>query len=246
MHRGQVRRRVHAQLVGQHPAGVLVGGQRVRLPPGRLEGAHQLAAQPLPQRVGRGQLLKLGHEPGAAAQGQVGLDPVLDGAQPQLGQPGDRRGRERRVGHVGQRRPAPQAQRLGEQRRPGDVVAVRQRRPAPPGQLLERPGIHLAGVRRQPVARRAVLDRVAAQDPAQPGHQRLDRVRRVRRGVVRPQVVGQPLDRYRAPVPDRQPDQQAAQPGSAHRHGSPGVVADLERAQHPDPHVHLPAPDCLA
>ena len=115
---GQRRGRVHAELVGQQLPGLLVHVERVALPPGQVQHPHELAAQPFAQRVRGGQFLQLRGQSGAAAEGQVRLEPVLGGGQPEFFQPGHRPGRERRVGHVGQRRAAPQPQRLAQHRRP--------------------------------------------------------------------------------------------------------------------------------
>ena len=61
--------------------------------------------------------LELADELGVPAELEVGLDPALERGEPQLLQPRDRRLREALVGDVGQRRPAPQSQRLAQERR---------------------------------------------------------------------------------------------------------------------------------
>jgi hypothetical protein len=73
------------------------------------------------------------------AQREVGVDTVLDGAQPQLVQPGGLGPGERRVRHVRERRALPQLQRAAQDR--GGllgIVPVERGAPLPgqPGELL--------------------------------------------------------------------------------------------------------------
>jgi len=75
---------VDAQFVGQQAAGPPVGGQRVGLPAAPVPRQHQLAVQPLPQRVLAGQPLQLAGERVVPAQAQVRIDPRLHCGQPQL------------------------------------------------------------------------------------------------------------------------------------------------------------------
>ena len=186
------------------------------------------------------QLLQLGHQLGTPAQGQVSIDPVFEGGQPQLRQPGDRGRRERGVRDIGQRRAAPLAQRLGQQRRGLGQAPVGQRAAPRTHLLLEGPRVYAVGVHHEPVTGRAELHGVPADRAAQPRDQRLHRVRGVGRRLTVPQVLGQPLDRDRPAVGDGEPDQQGAQPGPADGQQGPGVVTDLQRSQDADPHSRLP------
>ena len=103
---------VDAELVDQRPAGVVERRERVRLAAGVVEREHQLRAEPLAQRMAGDLRLELADQLGAAAQREIGLDPVLERRQPLLLEPRDLRLRERLVGHVGQRRAAPDRERL--------------------------------------------------------------------------------------------------------------------------------------
>jgi hypothetical protein len=58
VHAAQRRGRVDAELVGERAAAPLVGGQRVRLPAGGVQGADQAQRDRLAERVGGGQLLE--------------------------------------------------------------------------------------------------------------------------------------------------------------------------------------------
>ncbi len=236
MHRGQGGRRIDAELVGELGADVLEDGERVGLAARRAQRQHELAAQPLPQRVSVGQFPQPGHQAGALAQGQLRVDQVLGGGQPQLGQPGDRRGRERKVRDVGQRLAAPQVQRPPQQRGAARVVTAGKQLAAARHELREDGGVQLLASHREPVARRAELHAVAPGRPAQPGHQRLDRVRRVGGLAIGPQVVSQPLHRDRMALRDGEPDEQAAQPGAADGHDGAAGVPHFQRAEHADPH----------
>jgi hypothetical protein len=245
MHGGQRGRRVHAERGGERLAGVLEHAERVGLTARRVQRAHELAAQPLPQRMLGGQLLDLGNELGATAECQVGVDPVLGRGQPQLGEPGDRARGERRVGHVGQGRSAPQPQRITEQVGRGGLVSGGTAAPGQPGprrggEPLERPRVDLLGREGQPVPRRAVRDEVLAGRAPQPGHERLNGVRRIGRAVDRPQVGREAVDGHGMPVADGQPDQHAAQPGAADRQRPSGCVPHFQRAEYADADAHVP------
>ena len=133
----QLRPRIDAQLVGEHAAGRLVQVQRVGLATAGVEGAHQLRAQPLPERILRDQALQLDHDRGVLAAKQVRLDPVLHRRQPPLREVDGGGLPERQIRHVAQRRPPPQAQRPPQGVGRRGRVAGGQLPPAQLGQLLE-------------------------------------------------------------------------------------------------------------
>src|SRR5262249_62156809 len=54
------------------------------LAPGAVEGDEELSLEAFAQRVHRHERLELGQDLLVAAEGEVGLDPVLDGAQSQM------------------------------------------------------------------------------------------------------------------------------------------------------------------
>ena len=163
-------------------------GQRVCLPPGQVQHPHELAAQPFPQRVRGGQFLQLRRQPRAAAEGQVRLDPVFGRRQPELFQPGDGPGGERRVPDVGQGRAAPQSQRLAEQ---GSAAAcghqppARRGRPGPAARTCWHrpgPGPRPAGSRRGDARPSPARPRRAAGKPGPGGRWRHRPARRRPRG----------------------------------------------------------------
>ena len=68
-------------------------------------------AQPLACRMLSYERLELGDQRGVMTEREVGLDAVLERDQPQLLEPRDLVLRERLVGEIGQRRPAPERER---------------------------------------------------------------------------------------------------------------------------------------
>ena len=80
----QTPARLEAELLCEHPARLLIRLERLRLAARAIEGEHELSAQTLPQRMLADKGLELGDELGVAAEGEVGLDPLLEGSQVQL------------------------------------------------------------------------------------------------------------------------------------------------------------------
>ena len=153
---------VDAELAGQQVAGPAVGGQRVGLPAAPVQRQHQLAVQPLPQRMVPDQPVQLGGQRVMPAQRQVSVDPRLKRGQPQLLQAGRLGPGERVVGQVGQHRTAPQAQRPAQRLGGLGVPARVQRRPACGEALLEDGRVQVLAVH-------------AKQISAVPGHQDIPR-----------------------------------------------------------------------
>jgi hypothetical protein len=106
----QLGARLQPQLIAEHPACVAVRVERIRLPAGGVEGAHQLTAESLAQRVLFDQALQLGNEARTLAERELRLDPLLDRLEPKLLQPPDLRLRERLERQILQCRPTPQRQ----------------------------------------------------------------------------------------------------------------------------------------
>lgn len=238
MHGGQFRGRVDAEPVGEGAPRLLVHLQGVGLAPRRVQGAHQLAAQALAQRVRGGEGLQFGDRRGGEPGGDLGVDPVLHGGEPQFLQPRDGRVGEVGVGDVGEGGAAPQRERRAQAVRPRAGVLLG----AGGGDAaLERDRVDLAGVDPEPVARRAVLDHVPPGDAAQPGHQRLERVP-AGRGAL-PQIVQQPLGRHGAARLGRQPHEEGSQPAARDLDGPRGPVPHVERSQDADAHA-CPLPGC--
>ena len=108
----QGRPRLDAKLLDQRRPRRLVGGQRLRLPPRPVEGEHQLAAEPFPQRVLGDQALELGDELRTLAALEIGVDPPLLRRETELLEPRGLFAREGLKCEIGERRPAPQRERI--------------------------------------------------------------------------------------------------------------------------------------
>ena len=85
----QLRSRTHAELGVERQHRVAVRIERLPLATCAVEGQHQLGAKALAQRIPGDEPLELADELRPAAKRELGLDPVLDGAGPQLFETGD-------------------------------------------------------------------------------------------------------------------------------------------------------------
>jgi hypothetical protein len=106
----------------------VVDPERLGLPPGAVEGEHQLHAEALAERMLGHEPLELRDEIGVAAEREVDVDTFLERRQPQLLETAGLELHEALVGEVGKRRPAPERERPAQLRRGGDEVTVRARR----------------------------------------------------------------------------------------------------------------------
>ena len=227
--------RVHSKLVGEQFAALVVHGDRLGLASGGVQRAHELGAGTFGQRVGGEQHAELTDQAGSLTEGQVGLDPVRQHAGAQFGQPGRGRGREVRSGRVGQRLAPPGEQRVPQDPRGLDRVAVGQRAPALCGQFLERGHVDRARRHGQAVSGRVRLDHVAcpglAQLGSQPGDQRLQRVAGVAGRVLGPELPRQRAGRDDTPGVQGEQGEQHPQLAAADVDRAPRLVPHLKRAQ---------------
>jgi hypothetical protein len=97
---------------GECPAGVSVDVECFRLPPGSVEGKHQLAAKAFAQGVPPDELRELLDDVVMATEGEVSLEPLLERRQVQLLEPGDLLLGERVIGELDERRAAPERQSI--------------------------------------------------------------------------------------------------------------------------------------
>ena len=100
----QALARLQPELLGERQAALLVDVQRLGLAVRAVEREHELAAQPLAQRMPRDERLELADELGVAAEREIGLDPLFERRELQLVEARDLRLCERLVGEVGKRR----------------------------------------------------------------------------------------------------------------------------------------------
>lgn len=190
---------LETELFHQRAPRVLIGLQRLRLASTPVEGQHQLPARALAQRVAGDEGFELGDEISLASEREVGVDPFLDGRQAQLLEPGDLLRRERLECEVGERRAAPQLQRLTKQhfgvacRAFGQGgSALRQHR----GEVLR---VELSGLESEHVARRLRHEHRAAAFVREHFPKLrdvpLDDLRRSRRRPIAPNLVDQSVVR---------------------------------------------------
>jgi hypothetical protein len=226
---------IDAQLVRQPAAEALVGDERVRRSPRGRQRAHQLSVQPLTERVRGGQLVQLGDQGVARPGRQLGVDAVLGGAETQLLEPGDGRGREARVGGVGERRTSPQREPLAQQlargqRVLGKPLAAGQRHP------LEADRVDRLGLQREPVAGAVRLDHVGKQ-PAEPRDERLEGIGGRAGRIAVPDRVDELAGEHHPVGVQREPDQQRPQPRPDHGDGLAEADPQFERAENADSEI---------
>ena len=100
-----------------------VAGERLCLAAAAVEGEHQLASQLLTQRLRLDEGLQLGDEPLVLTERELGLDPAAEHLEPELREPPGRGGREGLAAELGERRAAPERERLAvEPRSLGGVL----------------------------------------------------------------------------------------------------------------------------
>ena len=116
----ELRPGLDARLLDERLPRLAIDLERLGLALAAVEGEHQLPGEPLSSAVTGDELLQLADERGVAPGGQVGLHAQLERGQPLLLEPRDLRLRERLEGHVGERGPAPERQRLAQDR-PGPL-----------------------------------------------------------------------------------------------------------------------------
>ena len=136
--------------------------------------------------------------------------------------------RELLAGQVGQRRPAPEPERL--------VIRPRV------DELLEPLGVELAGLDPREIAGRTRHDPVGAERLAQRVDVHLQRRARVRRRVLAPDRVDQPFGGDGAIRAEQQDCEHGAGPPAAERHGLADVVHHLQRPEQPELHDPLEPP----
>jgi hypothetical protein len=104
----EVRPRLHAHLVHERVACVAIGLQRSRLPAAAVQREHPLRVQALAQRLLLDERADPRRDFVMSPGGQVGVDRQLRRLHAQVLEPPDRVRSEGLVGHVRQRRPAPE------------------------------------------------------------------------------------------------------------------------------------------
>ena len=224
---------LETELRDHRPPRVLIGRQRIGLPARAVEREHQLLAEAFAERILGDEALQLRDGGRVTSEREVGLDPVLDRAQPELLEPPDLALSEVLVRELGQCRPPPQAERLTKEIVRPRRVALLQRAPPFSRELLEPHEVEGRALERQAVAGRLRLEQVLL------GPERLSERRDVvtddlagsRRRSLAPQVVDDPVGRDHLARVEQQKREERPMLRAAELN-LPTFVDDLERSEH--------------
>ena len=183
---------LHAKLIHQHPAGLLVGSQRVGLTATAVQGQHPQHGEPLPQRLRSAPPGQLTHQLRVPAQRQASLGAPLRRLQLQFRKRRDLLPRQPLTPRIGERRPPPQPKRLPQPPERHRPVPAPHRRPAVAAQPGEKPQVQLILGDLQPVPRPAGDDLPprGSQPKPQPFHVVPDRGRCLVRRLPVPDDLG--------------------------------------------------------
>jgi hypothetical protein len=176
--------------------------------------------------------LQLADQVGVAAARQVGVDALLERGEPQLVQPCDLGLRERLVGEVGERRAAPQRERLAQLL--GRAGGLRPARLA--AQPLEQREVQLVALHVEHVAGRARGQPLGAELAPQAHDVALDALGHGGRRRLSPQVGDQPVGRDDL-VGAQQQDRQQGALLDASEHERPVLLDNLQGSEEPELHV---------
>ena len=157
----QLAARFDAQAADERVARVPVGGERLGLAAGAVQREHVLAPEALPERLGGDEGLELADQLRVAAEGEVGLDPLLERVQTELLEPCDLALDELLVTEIGERRAAPEPERVAQAGGRQRSVAIRERAPPVGEQALEAQRIELIGLEAEHIPRRPCDEQVA-------------------------------------------------------------------------------------
>ena len=232
---------VDAQLLGDGVPGLAVDLERLGVPPGAVQGAHQQQPQALPERMVRQQPAQLGDGLVVPAEGEFGRDPQFVGAEAEFGKPFGLRLDQRRRRDVGQRTAVPQGEGLGQPA--GRLLRVPggERPPAVPHHGLEQQRVRVVPAHPELIAGGAGNQQVpvgVVHQAAQPEHVDADQVGRPGRRVIPPELADQGVGGHDLP----RVDQQRGQHGTPLGGPDPQPVfpgPDLNRPEQTEPH-HYP------
>ncbi len=235
--------RLDAQFLGQRAARVAVDGKGVRLTPAPVQRQYQLRTKPLPQRVLAHERLQLTGQLRVAAQGQVSVDPVREGGDPLLVQPGDRDLRERLIADVGEGRATPHLQRAAQRARGVSGFVAGQLGAAGLHQRLEPVGIDPAGRQLQGVSAGHAGDHLRSrpgqragtcQRAPEPGDSQLESVARIPGPPVPPERLRGHVGGHDVIAAGEQQRQQHQRAPAGDLEPRAGCRACLDRAEQAD------------
>jgi hypothetical protein len=226
----QLDARLNADLIDEPPPRHHKGIERLGLTARPVQRKHPLGTQALAQRVLLDQPLQLAQRLLLAPRRELGVHRQLGRAQPQLVKPADLDPGERLVRDVGQRRTAPQRERLARQTVGGVAGGLLD-------ETLEARDVN--GVRGDPQLVAAPtgqdLGPVACQQATQLRHVQLHHLRSRRRRGVAPETTHEAVDRDRSVRLQGEHGQHRSLLGGTQR-DRPVVDGRLDRPE--QPHVH--------
>ena len=225
----ELRTGLDPELVDERAARVAVRRERIGLSARPVEREHQLRAEPLPQRMPRDEQLQLRHELGVDLELEIGRDPILEYAQPQILQAMDVVLREVLQLRVGKRPASPESKRLAEHGRPPLGLFL----PRRAEDVLETGEIELTSIKREHVAVRPCLEETGSQQLSQLRDGVLEGRRRSSRRMLSPELIDETLSRDRLVRPQEQQRQQRALVATAERQCLL-PVAHLEGTEDPE------------
>ena len=227
----QLRRGVEAELVGEREPGGPVDLERLGLAAAAVQRKHQLAAQPLAQRMEGDELLQLADDRSVPAERELCVDPLFLGSDAQLVETRRLEPGEFLLLEVGERRAAPEVERLAQQpRRRGGL-----RRSRLLQEPLEAVAVDRVATDREPVAGRVSDEHVAADQLAQRRDGVLERPGCGGGRALTPEVRDEPVGRHDLARPQRQCRQERTLLPARQR-DDPVAVQGLERAEQADLH----------
>ena len=232
----QLRARIQAELVGEHPPGVAEGTQRVRLTARAVQGQHQLAPQALAERCGPNRPVEVGDQVGVATHRQQGVETVFAGGRPQFLQAARGRHHRRHITELHERITTPQSERLVEAANRGAGSTRAECRPPVLDQPFESNRIDILRHDRQRIPGRPRDDHVCSHRATELEDGDLQRISRLLRRPVTPQIVDQTLGRHDGPGPEREQREQRALAAARHPDRPPVVAANLQGAE--KAHLH--------
>ena len=240
----QMLRGLDAELVGELLPERLVRVERLGLAARPVERQHQLLPQPLPQGVARGERVELGNEHRMPAERQICVDPLLEEPEPHLLEPGGF-GRRERLVQLGERRPAPERQRLCEDSGRVRRIPARERRTSLAGKALGQLHVELAVRDDEHVPGAPGRETPLGESLAELRDVDLKRLHGGLRDALAPQVVDQLRHRHRAVRVQEQVGEERALLARGNR-DAPAVVGHLERAEKAEFHAAEPSPPLRA
>ena len=229
----QLGPRLEAELVREPPAALAIGLERIGLPSGAIEREHQLPPEAFARGVLFDQRFELGHQRRVTAQGQLGIDAVLEGGQPEILEPACLGAGERFVGDVGQGLTSPESESLLQPLRGAAGVAGGEPLPPLDREALESVGVDAVGLGLERVPVSARHERLRAEDLAEPRDVDLHGLGRGRGRALPPEGVDDPVHGHGLAAVD----QEVREDGALARASQPDWLIpheNLQRAEHPE------------